>query len=108
MSKSAAFRLAIVAIVLGTAGAAVAQEAPTLDYTALCRAEAKAAPTLAGPCEGDQKRAQQDLVRRWSEFTPAERSSCLQVVNSVAGMQSYIELLTCLEMKRDVRIQQKQ
>jgi hypothetical protein len=103
MSKSAAFRRTVVAIVLGTGGAAVAQEVPTLDFNALCRAEAKAAPTLAGPCEGDQKRAREDLVREWSQFTPAERSSCLQVVNSIPGMQSYIELLTCLQMKRDVR-----
>jgi hypothetical protein len=107
MAKSLAFHIAAVAVVLST-GAALAQDVPTLDVSTLCRAEAKAAPNLAEPCMSDQKRAREDLVRQWSQFTPSERTSCLQVVNSIPGMQSYIELLTCLQMKRDVRTQPKQ
>lgn len=103
MTKSPAFYVATVAVVLGNGIAALAQEVPTLDVATLCRAEAKAAPNLAGPCMDDQKRAREDLVQQWSQFTPSERKSCLQVVNTVAGMQSYVELLTCLQMKRDVR-----
>ena len=107
MTKRPAFYVAAVAVVLGNAVTALAQEVPTLDVATLCRAEAKAAPTLAGPCMADQKRAREDLVQQWSQFTPGERKGCLQMVNTVAGMQSYVELLTCLQMKRDVRTQPK-
>ena len=107
MTKSPAFYVAAVAVLLGNCVAAQAQEVPTLDVSTLCRAEAKAAPSLAGPCMADQKRAREDLVQQWSQFTPSERKGCLQMVNTVAGMQSYVELLTCLQMKRDVRTQPK-
>lgn len=103
MTRSPAFCLAAIAAVLAPSVGALAQDVPTLDVATLCRAEAKAAPALAEPCMSDQKRARDDLVRQWSQFPSSDRTSCLQVVNTVPGMQSYIELLTCLEMKRDAR-----
>jgi hypothetical protein len=103
MTKSVACQLAAIAIVFLTTVAVPAQDVPTLDVTTLCRAEAKAAPALSEACMSDQKRARDDLARQWSQFTPGERSDCLGVVNTVPGMQSYVELLTCLQMKRDVR-----
>jgi hypothetical protein len=109
MMKSRASLLAAIAVAFGIGGGvALAQDVPTLDVGPLCRAEAKAAPSLAGPCMDDQKRAREDLVRQWSQFTPAERRSCLELVNTVPGTQSYIELLTCLQMRRDVRTLPKQ
>jgi hypothetical protein len=102
MTKKHVLRLAA-GIVLGTGVAALAQEVPTLDVGTLCQAEAKQSSTLAGPCMSDQKRAREDLVKQWAQFIPDDRTSCLQMVNTVPGMQSYVELLTCLEMKRDAR-----
>jgi hypothetical protein len=107
MTKSVACQLAAIVVLL-TPVAVPAQEVPTLDVATLCRAEAKAAPALSEACMSDQKRARDDLVSQWSQFTPAERSSCLGVVNTVPGMQSYVELLTCLQIKRDVRTLPKQ
>ena|SRR5215470_7149887 len=103
MSKSPVFHITAIAVVLGTTAVALAQGVPTLDFNALCRAEAKQGPNLAEPCVADQKKAREDLVRQWSQFPAADRASCLAVVNSVPGMQSYIELLTCLQIKQDVR-----
>lgn len=103
MSKGAAFHIAAIAMVLGTAAVALAQGVPTLDYKTLCRAEAKQGPNLAEPCMSDQKKAHEDLVRQWAQFPAADRRSCLALVNTVPGMQSYIELLTCLQLKQDVR-----
>jgi hypothetical protein len=80
----------------------VANDVPNLDVGPVCRAEAKAAGTFAQNCEADQKRAREDLVKQWAQFSPASRSSCLQVVNSIPGLQSYVELLTCLQIRQDV------
>jgi hypothetical protein len=94
-------RMFIILVALGM-GVAAANDVPNLDVGPVCRAEAKAAGTFAQNCEADQKRARDDLVKQWAQFSPESRNSCLQVVNSVPGLQSYVELLTCLQIKQDV------
>jgi hypothetical protein len=93
--------LAVILVALGM-GVAVANDVPSLDVGPVCRAEAKAAGTYAQNCEADQKRAREDLVKQWAQFSPESQRSCLQVVNSVPGLQSYVELLTCLQIRQDV------
>jgi hypothetical protein len=94
---------AVILVALGVGiGVAAANDVPSLDVGPVCRAEAKAAGTFAQNCEADQKRARDDLVKQWAQFSPESRNSCLQVVNSVPGLQSYVELLTCLQIKQDV------
>ncbi len=68
----------------------------------ICRAEAKAAGAFPQNCEADQKRAREELVKQWAQFSPESRTSCLSVVNSISGLQSYVELLTCLQIRQDV------
>ena len=41
------------------------------------------------------------------EFTPADRTSCVNEAR-MGGESSYTELLTCLEMARDVRVMRAQ
>jgi hypothetical protein len=94
--------LAVLALSLG-ASVAVAQEVPTLDVAPLCRAQAKAAPELADACMADEKKARDELVRRWAQFAAADRTRCTGMVKSVAGAQSYVELLTCLQIALDVK-----
>jgi hypothetical protein len=94
--------LAAVALSFG-ASVAVAQEVPTLDVSRLCRAEGKAAPELADACMADEKKAREDLVRQWAQFGPDSRASCTGTARSIAGAQSYVELLTCLQMAKDVK-----
>lgn len=94
--------LAVAAFALHVVSAA-AQDVPAFDVGPLCRAEAKQAPELSGPCMADQKKAREDLVRQWAQFPPESRSKCIRMVSSVAGLQSYVELLTCLQMDRDVK-----
>jgi hypothetical protein len=94
--------LAAILVVALSMGAA-ANDVPHLDVGPVCRAEAKAAGTFAQNCEADQKRAHDDLVKQWAQFSPESRRSCLDVVNSIPGLQSYVELLTCLQIKQDVR-----
>ena len=94
--------LAAVALSLG-ASVAAAQEMPTLDVAPLCRAQAKAAQDLADACLADEKKAREDLVRQWAQFDPSSRTRCTETARSIAGDQSYVELLTCLQMAKDVK-----
>jgi hypothetical protein len=82
---------------------AVAQEVPKLDVAPLCRAQAKAAQDLGDACMADEKKAQAELVRRWAEFAPASKTRCTGMVEGIAGAQSYVELLTCLQIAVDVK-----
>jgi hypothetical protein len=51
--------------------------------------------------EGEQAvRAQ--VQKEWSSFVPADRTHCVNET-TMGGLSSYTELITCLEMARDVR-----
>jgi hypothetical protein len=51
----------------------------------------------------ESERAMRDkLVQQWGSFAAADRSACTNEA-SMGGESSYTELLTCLEMARDVR-----
>ena len=94
--------LAAIAVAL-SATVAVAQELPTLDVAPLCRAQAKASQDLADACLADEKKARDDLVRQWAQFSPDSRARCTGIAKSIAGAQSYVELITCLQMAKDVK-----
>ena len=102
MKRTVLPSLAAVAVALG-ASVAAAQEVPTLDVGPLCRAQAKAAQELADACLADEKKAREDLVRQWAQFAPDSRARCTGIATSIAGAQSYVELLTCLQIAKDVK-----
>jgi hypothetical protein len=77
---------------------AVAHDLPRLDVAATCRADQNKA--TVDNCMADENRARQRLETEWGQFGSADRSQCTQV-SSMRGFQSYVELLTCLEMARD-------
>ena len=102
MKRTALPFLAAVAVAL-CASVAAAQEVPTLDVAPLCRAQAKASQDLADACLADEKKARDELVRRWAQFAAADKTRCTGMVKSTAGAQSYVELLTCLQIALDVK-----
>lgn len=53
-------------------------------------------------CLDSEKLVREDLVKQWSTFSAADRNACIQEATT-GGESSYTELLTCLEMARDVR-----
>jgi hypothetical protein len=55
-----------------------------------------------GTCAADEEGARGELAKRWAQFAPAERTQCTEL-SSMAGFQSYVELLTCLEMGSDAK-----
>ncbi|MGB8047773.1 MAG: hypothetical protein WCF53_07710 [Pseudolabrys sp.] len=85
--------------------AAVGDDVPTYDMRKSCKADVQAystAQSVAG-CLTDEQNARATLVRQWTQFAPESRSRCSQMVGDVAGPQSYVELLTCLQMAKDVK-----
>ena len=52
-------------------------------------------------CLKTENEAREQLVRQWADFPPADRALCTQTA-TLTSMASYVDLLTCLEMKRDV------
>ena len=53
-------------------------------------------------CLASEQGIRDELVRQWSNFNAADRVHCVNE-SVMGGESSYTELLTCLEMARDVR-----
>jgi hypothetical protein len=82
---------------------AAADEVPTYDVRKCCKVDLQSystAQTNSG-CLADEQNARATLVSQWTQYTPESRSRCSSMVGNVAGPQSYVELLTCLQMASD-------
>ncbi len=53
-------------------------------------------------CLDSEHATRDELVKQWSSFAPSDKSACTNEA-TMGGDSSYTELLTCLEMARDVR-----
>jgi hypothetical protein len=53
-------------------------------------------------CLASEQSIRDELVKQWSNFNAADRLHCVNE-SVMGGESSYTELLTCLEMARDVR-----
>ena len=53
-------------------------------------------------CVDSEQVVRAELAKQWSTFAPADKTSCVNE-SRMGGESSYTELLTCLEMARDVR-----
>jgi hypothetical protein len=82
---------------------AVADGVPKFDVTGSCRAAAAAATDQGRlqTCIDSEHKARDQLAKDWSTFAAGDRTNC---VSAMRGFQpTYTELITCLEMERDVR-----
>jgi hypothetical protein len=75
-----------------------ADRIPAFDIARNCGAEVASAgiEKVAG-CTKDETDAKNDLDKRWPEFGASDKQACVGE-SSIGGAQSYVELLTCLEM----------
>jgi hypothetical protein len=87
-------------------------EIPTLDVRPVCSGIAKQsthpnagkkgqAETFRGCMESEQG-VREQLKNVWLAFSPADKGHCIALAKT-GGLPSYTELITCLEMVRDVR-----
>lgn len=53
-------------------------------------------------CIESEQAIRDELVKQWGSFAPADKVACTNE-SEMGGESSYTELLTCLEMARDVR-----
>jgi hypothetical protein len=86
---------------------AVARDFPKLDVGGKCRAAANRDNAVLESCTADEQRAREQLATQWGQFVQPDRTRCTQL-SSMRGFESYVELLTCLEMARDAKQLPKQ
>jgi len=105
MTKLAILAVVAAATLFAQLRSAVADEVPTLDVRTSCRAAAQAYPGGGGntACLADEQKARDSLVGQWTQFAPESRTRCTQMVTNIAGAQSYVELLSCLQVAKDVK-----
>ena len=89
----------------------VADSVPVLNVEPVCDGIAKQGgvsfhdPAIAKEkqnCISSEQDVRKELVKQWSSFSASDRTSCTNE-SEMGGESSYTELLTCLEMARDVR-----
>jgi hypothetical protein len=83
---------------------AFAADVPRLDVAGACRAAAGADIGIkydAERCLKSENDARDQLKAQWTSFPATDRSLCTQTA-TMGGAASYVELITCLELKRDV------
>jgi hypothetical protein len=98
---AAAFALSI--------SAARTDQYPTLNVAPLCRGITEQSDLQEGfrkvtfdECIKAEQEDRKTMIKEWSTFSAAERRQCVAEA-TMGGESSYTDLITCLEMARDVR-----
>jgi hypothetical protein len=96
-------RIIVLAAASLTAISAYAADVPTLDVSKTCKpiANDRSFAIDSDRCFKTEKQAREQLTREWANFPVADRGLCTQTA-TMGGAASYVELITCLEMRRDV------
>jgi hypothetical protein len=79
---------------------AISDAPPRFDIAKECRFESESSKAF-DRCARDEGDALKQLETEWPQFVRTDRTTC-EVEATVAGFASYVELLTCLEMARDI------
>jgi hypothetical protein len=80
---------------------AVSNTVPKFDIVRECRFEGELTVEF-DRCQQDEAAALEQLRSGWMQFIFGDKSTCLTAA-TIGGFASYVELLTCLEMARDVK-----
>ena len=93
-----------------TTAAAVQSGVPTLNLSGTCRAlDRKDFSIQIDPqrCLKSENEARAKLAEDWAKYSAADRSLCTQTAR-MGGVESYVQLLTCLELQQDVVAERSQ
>jgi hypothetical protein len=77
--------------------ARAADQLPAFNIAQNCTEEVAGGITSNAACSKEETAAKNELVKRWSEFSAPNKKACVSE-SSTGGEQSYVELLTCVEM----------
>ena len=112
MRSSFASVIAVVSIVPSILSAR-SDEIPTLDVRPVCRGIAKESidpgagkkgeTEIFRRCVESEHVVREQLKNVWAGFSTADKQHCV-ALSKIGGLPSYSELITCLEMVRDVRV----
>jgi hypothetical protein len=90
---------------------AAGDSVPNLNVEPVCKGIAEqggvtfrdpAVPEEKKKCIESELAVREQLVKEWSSFSAGDRTHCIDET-IMGGESSYTELITCLEMARDVR-----
>jgi hypothetical protein len=96
---------AILPVILAASHLVLVSDVPRLNVEPSCRAAAQAAIGQnrdTNACLRDENQARDTLQKEWSDYSGGERERCLRL-SQLGGMPSYVELLTCLQMAKDLK-----
>lgn len=79
----------------------LAHGVPSFNITTICSRVSGITETSGG-CVEDERTARDQLGKVWTKYSSADRSRCADL-SSEAGLASYVELLTCLQMTDDAK-----
>jgi hypothetical protein len=95
----------LVAILLTSFPASAADGVPVLNVKPTCQAGEVAAVTPGSShldtCLQSENAARDQLRKGWAGFPASDRTECVR--SATIGYPSYVDLLTCLEMRRHAR-----
>jgi hypothetical protein len=89
-----------IAIMVTLSPIAVSDSVPQFDIVRECRFEGGSIATF-DRCSQDETAALSELKMAWAQFSGTDQKNCM-AATTTGGFASYVELLTCLEMARDV------
>ena len=89
-----------IAILATLSPIAVSSSVPQFDIAKECRYEG-GSTAIFERCSQDETAALAQLRAEWAQFGRADQKICMGE-STTSGFASYVELLTCLEMARDV------
>jgi hypothetical protein len=91
-------------LLLGSHLLAVADSVPVFDIKKSCEGRNVAAvfgPRNSDTCIKSEEAARDQLKKSWGEFAAKDKMGCVATAK-IGGTPSYIEVLTCLEIIRDL------
>ena len=102
-----AIKLVLALSLVGCASAAKAAEVPKLNVERMCRDSAAADPSSnydVKRCVASEHEARDELAGKWATYSAEDQKECTTMA-TMGGSASYVELITCLNLKHDVRQQ---
>lgn len=108
-----ALMISLTLLVVGNATPASADDYPKIDVAPLCHGITQQSDLQEGfrdvtfdQCMKAEQEDRDAIIKDWKNFSAADKTHCVAEA-TMGGESSYTELLTCLEMARDVRLLDK-